>query len=197
VSTATALFPVFLKLDGLRVLVVGGGRVAAGRIATLLRSGARVTVVAPEIRDEIAATPVHLLRRRFVTADVDGAWLVIAAADRETNRAVAAAAATRGVFVNAVDDVEAASAYSAGVLRRGGVTIAVSTEGRAPALAGLLREALEALIPDHVGRWVEVAAAARREQQRAGVPIEQRRPLLLRTLEALYATRERALEPAP
>ncbi len=181
------LFPVFLKLEDRAVLLVGGGQVAAARLPVLLASGASVTVVAPEVRDEVAAQPVRVEHRAFRPDDVDGAWLVVAAADRQTNRAVAEAAARRRVFVNAVDDVESASVYTGGVLRRGGVTVAVSTEGRAPALAGLLREALEALLPDDASAWVEVAARVRLEQRQAGVPMARRRPLLLRALDDLYS----------
>ena len=84
------------------------------------------------------------------------------------------------MFVNAVDDPARASVYTGGVLRRGGVTIAVSTEGRAPALAGLLREALEAVLPEDVGDWVDAGAALRAEQKKAaGARWRDRRPLLL------------------
>ena len=183
------LFPVFLKLAGRRVLLVGGGRVALGKLAGLLAAGARVTVVAPEVRPEIEAADVTVLPRPFQPSDLDGAWLVVAAATPEANRQVAAAAAGRRVFVNAVDDPEPASAYTGGVLRRGGVTVAVSTAGRAPALAGLLREALEAVIPEDVGSWVEEASRLRERQRAEGVPMERRRPLLLEALNRLYARR--------
>jgi uroporphyrin-III C-methyltransferase/precorrin-2 dehydrogenase/sirohydrochlorin ferrochelatase len=69
------------------------------------------------------------------------------------------------------------------------VTIAVSTEGRAPALAGLLREALEAVLPEDVGNWVDAGAALREAQKRARVPLGERRPLLLQALNRLYAER--------
>jgi uroporphyrin-III C-methyltransferase/precorrin-2 dehydrogenase/sirohydrochlorin ferrochelatase len=189
VAPEPALFPVFLKLTGRKVLVVGGGKVAEAKLRGLLETGARVTVVAPEVRDEIARAPVQVLRRRFQSEDASGAWLVVAAAPPEVNREVLAAGEARGVFVNAVDDPDRGSAYSGGVLRRGGVTIAVSTEGRAPALAGLLREALEALIPEEVADWVAAGAALRREQKTIGVPIGERRPELLRALNRLYTGR--------
>ncbi len=184
-----ALFPAFLRLEGRRVLVVGGGPVAASRIPPLLAGGAEVVVVAPEVRYEIERTSARLVRRAFREEDLDGAWLVVAAAPPDVNRAVAAAAEARRVFVNAVDDPAAASVYTGGVLRRGGVTLAVSTEGRAPALAGLLREALEAAIPDDVSSWVDLAAALRREQKGARVALAARRPLLLRALNELYAAK--------
>ena len=188
-TDGSPLFPVFLKLRGRRVLLVGGGPVARGKLAGLLEAGARVTVVAPQVRPEIEAADVTVLPRAFTPADLDGAWLVVAAAPPEVNRAVAAAAEDRGVFVNAVDDPAPASAYTGGVFRRGGITIAVSTEGRAPALAGLLREALEAVIPDEVASWVEEARRLRERQKAEGVPMGRRRPLLLEALNRLYEAR--------
>ena len=188
-----ALFPAFLRLAGRRVLVVGGGKVAEAKLRGLIETGARLTVVAPEVRDAIASLPVQVVRRPFRNEDADGAWLVVAAAPPDVNREVFAAGETRGVFVNAVDDPVHGSAYTGGVLRRGGVTIAVSTEGRAPALAGLLREALEAVIPEEAAAWVAAGAALRREQKQAGVPIGERRPLLLRALNRLYAGRREVL----
>jgi uroporphyrin-III C-methyltransferase / precorrin-2 dehydrogenase / sirohydrochlorin ferrochelatase len=184
-----ALLPVFLKLGGRRVLLVGGGTVARGKLAGLLEAGARVTVVAPEVRPEIEAADVTVLPRAFRSADLDGAWLVVAAAPPEVNREVAAAAEDRGVFVNAVDDPAPASAYTGGVFRRGGITIAVSTGGRAPALAGLLREALEAIVPEDVALWVDEARRLRERQKAEGVPMSRRRPLLLEALNRLYAGR--------
>jgi thioredoxin-dependent adenylylsulfate APS reductase len=179
-------FPVFLQLAGRRVVVVGGGPVAAGKLAALLAAGARVTVVAPAVLPAIAEAGVEVHRRPFRAGDLDGAWYAVAAATPEVNREVAAAAAERRLFVNAVDDPANASAYLGGVLRRGGVTVAVSTGGRAPALAGLLREALDAVLPDEVERWVEEAERLKQEQRANGVPMTARRPALLQALVGLY-----------
>jgi siroheme synthase-like protein len=185
-----ALLPVFLKLEGRRVVLVGGGAVACAKLPELVRTRALVTVVAPEVRPEIAAVDgVIVVRRGFVVSDLDRVWFVVAAATAEVNRQVAAAADERGVFVNVVDDADRASAYMGGVLRRGGATIAVSTEGRAPALAGLLREGLEALVPDDIEGWVIAARRLRQEQRAAGVPMAHRRPLLLTALNRLYEGR--------
>ena len=96
------------------------------------------------------------------------------------------------VFVNAVDDLENASAYMGAVLRRAGVTIALSTDGEAPALAGLMREALEALLPDDLDAWMDTARDARRQWLTDGVSMERRRPLLLEALEHLYEKRRTA-----
>ena len=187
------LFPTFLKLKGRRVLVVGGGSVAAGKLRGLLEAGANVSVVAPAILLEIAAAPVTTAMRRFQPSDLDGVSFVVAAAPPEVNREVAGAADARGIFVNAVDDVESASAYAGAVVRRAGVTIAISTDGDAPALAGLAREALEALLPDDLDRWMETARAARRDWLDRKVPMAERRPLLLDALNALYAERRAAV----
>ncbi len=183
------LFPLFLKLAGRRVLVVGGGRVAAAKLPALLAARAQVAVVAPEVRTEFEAAEVEIWRRPFEPWDLDGAWLVVAAAPPEVNRAVVEAASALRVFVNAVDDVASASAYTGGVLRRGGLTIAVATEGRAPALAGLVREGLEAVLPDEIESWVDEARRLRERQRLAGVPFHERRPLLLEALNRLYAER--------
>ncbi len=186
----TPLFPAFLKLTNRPVTVVGGGLVAASKLRALLDAGARVTVVAPDVTAEIAGSGVAIRRRRFQASDLEGAWLAVAAAPPEVNREVALAAEERHLFLNAVDDPRNASLYLGGVVRRGGVTASISTDGRAPALAGLIREAIEALLPeDEVQRWLAAAA-----EQRAGwiagrVPMERRRPLLLRALAALYDDR--------
>jgi sulfate adenylyltransferase len=185
-AAPAALFPVFLKLSGRRVLVVGGGPVAASKVKSLLEAGAEVTVVAPDVRPELEGPGVTVARRVFHPSDLDGAWLVVAAAPPEVNRQVRAAAEQRGVFVNAVDHPDTCSAYAGGVLTRGGVTVAVSSNGEAPALAGLLREALEAVLPDDVETWLAEAKKQRRHWREKGVPMPKRRPLLLEALNRLY-----------
>ena len=183
------MFSAFLNLQSRRVVVVGGGPVAASKIEALLAAGADVTVIAPEVRPEIERTGVTVIRRSFEDTDLDGAWWVVAAAPRAVNRQVLAAADTRRIFVNAVDDPEHATAYLGGVVRRHGVTVAISTDGRAPALAGLLREALDAWLPGDLDQWMLAADAARRTWKADGVPMEQRRPKLLEVLNRLYADR--------
>jgi uroporphyrin-III C-methyltransferase/precorrin-2 dehydrogenase/sirohydrochlorin ferrochelatase len=191
------LLPLFVKLAGRDVVVVGGGAMGAQRVRQLADAGARVTLVAPEVREEAAARAAVVLRRPFRPEDLDGAWLAVAAATPEVNREVAAAAEARRILVNAVDDPENATAYMAGVIRRGDATVAVSTGGRAPALAGLLREALDAVLPRELGTWVHVAEAERPTWKRDRVPLATRRPLLLRKLAALYDGGPSAGAPEP
>ena len=182
----TELLPLFLTLTGRRVLLVGGGPVAAAKLRQLLAVGADVHVVAPRVDAEIVRAGVTIARRRFEPADLDETWLVVAAATPEANREVAAAADARRIFVNAVDDLSNATAFLGGVVRRGGVTIAISTSGDAPALAGLLREALDAVLPAELDTWVDQARRERGVWRRTLVPMEKRRPLLLEALNALY-----------
>lgn len=185
------LLPLFLKLSRRRVLLVGGGPVAAAKLQQLLVAGADVRVVAPEVDAAIEQAAieqgnVRIDRRPFDPRDLDGVWLVVAAATPEVNRDVAAAAEKQQVFVNAVDDPANASAYLGGVVRRGGVTVAISTNGEAPALAGLLRQALDAVLPRDLGLWLDESRRRRVLWRRDGVPMEQRRPLLLEALNDLY-----------
>ena len=183
------VFPVFLKLRGRRVLLVGGGTVASGKLRPLLDAGAAVTVVAPQVSDVIRASGVTVHTRAFEPGDLDGVWFVVAAATRDVNGEVARAAESRRIFVNAVDDVENASVYAGAILRRAGVTVAISTDGHAPALAGLIREALEALLPGELDAWMNCAREARTRWLAAGVPMADRRPLLLNALVQLYDQR--------
>jgi len=188
------LLPIFLKLRGRKVLVVGAGPIAAAKIAGLRETGAAIAVVAPELspamRAHVDADPhgIALVTRGFEPTDLDGAWLVIAAAPSEVNRRVAAAveASGRPLFVVAVDDPASATAYGGSTLRRGGVTVAISTDGQAPALAGLLREGLDAVMPADLDAWVAEARALRAGWRVGHVPLAQRRPLLLRALNRLY-----------
>jgi uroporphyrin-III C-methyltransferase/precorrin-2 dehydrogenase/sirohydrochlorin ferrochelatase len=180
------LLPLFVKLAGRDVLVVGGGAMASLRVAQLAAAGARVTVVAPAVREDVALRAAAVVRRAFRPSDLDGAWLAVAAASPEVNREVARAAEARRILVNAVDDPEAATAYTGGVVRRGGATVAISTDGRAPALAALLREAIDALLPRELDRWVAAAEARRPAWKAERVPLAARRPLLLREQNAHY-----------
>jgi siroheme synthase-like protein len=181
------LLPLFLNLTGRAVLLVGGGPVAASKLTQLVAAGASVRVVAPEVREEILAVPqITIARRPFHASDLDGVWLVVAAATPEVNRQVADAAERLRLFVNAVDDPANATAYLSGVVRRDGVTLAISTSGDAPALTALLREGLDAILPGDLAGWVEEARRERAAWRQEGVPMQERKPRLLRALNALY-----------
>lgn len=190
------LYPLFLDLQDRPVLLVGAGQVATQKLTALLTAGAQVTVVAPDASDAIAQAAtdgvLRWYRRRFVATDLDGVYLVIAAtADPAVNAEVAEAAALRQIFVNAVDDPQAATAYAAAQIVRGGVTVAISSGGRAPAVSRLLRETLEQLLPsdEDLAQWVAEASALRSDWQRRHVPLGQRyRELLRRILDGQKPT---------
>jgi len=191
------LLPLFLDVTGREVLLVGGGRVAAGKLGQLVSAGARVRVVALQVSPDLERAArslepfvIAISRRAFTPGDLEGVWLVVAAATPEVNREVAGAAETRRVFVNAVDDPGNASAFLSGVVRRDGVTIAISTSGDAPALTALVREGLDAVMPQDLDRWIRAARDQRSIWRREAVPMEQRKPCLLRALNRLYETPE-------
>ena len=150
-------------------------------------------MVAPELREEIAAAPVRSRPRPFRAEDLDGAWFVVAAATPEVTATSREAAEERHVFVNAVDD-KSASAYLGGVLRRGGVTVAVSTRaGRRPSPASCARRSTPCCRRiSTVGRGSRMQCASVNAAGRAdGAP----RPLLLEALNRLYT--QKAVSPPP
>jgi uroporphyrin-III C-methyltransferase/precorrin-2 dehydrogenase/sirohydrochlorin ferrochelatase len=184
---ARLLYPAFLDLVRRRVLVVGGGAVAAAKVARLVDAGAEVVVVAPDVVKEIESVAAHLHRRPFRPEDLEGVWYVVSAAPPDVNAHVLREATSRGLFVNAVDDAPHATAFAGSVFTRGPVTVALSTGGEAPALARVLREALERLVGRDVEEWTALAAQLRQEWKRDGVAIDRRRDALLATLAQLHA----------
>lgn len=180
------LIPLFLRLEGKRVLVVGGGTVAERKAVDLADAGARVTVVAPEVSEGISADArIAVERRPFEESDVYDAWLVVAATDDPITQVRACEAADAAhLFSVAVDDPPNGSAYSASVIRRGPFTVAISSSGEAPALSRLLREVLEQALPEDT--WIEEARTLRERWKRDGTPMASRFADLVR------AFRERA-----
>jgi len=192
---AHPLFPAFLDLAGRRVLVVGGGSVATAKAARLVDAGAEVVVVSPRATPELEALARIVHRRRFAPADVDDVWYVVSAAPRDVNEEVVRAACARRVFVNAVDDPASATAFAGSVFTRGPVTVAISTGGSAPALARVMREALERLIGPNVEDWTSRAVKLRDDWKREGVAMDRRRDALLASLAQLH--RETAVGVGP
>jgi siroheme synthase-like protein len=159
-------YPVVLDLNAVRVLVVGAGPVAARKVAGLAAAGAVVRVVAPDVSAAMAAEldAGHvdgLERRAFDPADLDGVRLVVTATGDDVDHAVAVAATAAGIWVNAADRPDDCSFILPAVARRGAVSIAVSTDGSSPALAGRLRDEAERLLSDDVAALAERLAAAR------------------------------------
>lgn len=206
-SGPRVLMPLFLDVTGKSVLVVGAGAVATRKVAELVAARAHVRVVAPSVTAELdamasaspsasvdadadadATAQVTIERRAFDAHDVAGAWLVIAATDDASVQArVAKACSEARVFCVAVDDPPNASAYGGALLRRGPVTIAISTSGEAPALARLMREVLEQALPDE--GFVEAARALREKWKSDKTPMSSRFGELVQAFKARSSSR--------
>ncbi len=178
------LFPIFLKLEGRQVLVVGAGPVAEGKMGALLSAGAVVTVVAPEatgaIRKLAEGGTLVWRQREFTPDDLDGVILVVAAVPRSVATAVYEEARTRNVLVNSVDDPENCDFYYPAVVNRGDLQIAISTGGHSPALAQRIRVELEEQFGPEYEQWVRQLGQARRELFAARMPPEERKQQLHR-----------------
>jgi uroporphyrin-III C-methyltransferase/precorrin-2 dehydrogenase/sirohydrochlorin ferrochelatase len=175
-------FPVFLDLHGCVAVVAGGGGVAERKVLLLRAAGARLRVVAPNLTPRLAALHAHGAiehrARRFEPDDLADARLVVAATgDRAANRQIAVAAAARGVIANVVDDLELSSAILPAIVDRSPVIVAISTEGTAPALARLVREQIESVVDESLGRLARFCAAWRTRIRAAVEDLAVRRRL--------------------
>lgn len=182
-ETAMSLFPMFVKLEGRRVLVVGAGSVGEAKIESLLATGARVRVVAPKatprVREWAREGRIDWVVRQFCAADLMGMFLVIAAtASVPLHQEIYAEARSQGVLCNAVDEPERCDFYFPAVVRRGELQIAISTGGLSPALAQRLRKDLEQQFGPEWEEWVAQLGRAREELLSIPMPPEQRKRLL-------------------
>jgi uroporphyrin-III C-methyltransferase / precorrin-2 dehydrogenase / sirohydrochlorin ferrochelatase len=173
-------FPVFFDLTGQRVLIVGGGEVALRKVTLLERTGALITLVAPDIAPELlergAAGTLKIARREFVPDDLEGVRLVIVATSRRAvNRWIANLSESRNIPVNVVDDREASRFIVPAIIDRDPVLVAISTGGTSPVLARRLRERLEALIPARIGELASWLKALRRTTRRKLRDTDERR----------------------
>ena len=177
------LFPMFLKLEGRRCLVVGAGKIGEGKIRSLLVAGAVVRVIAPRARrsvmDWARAGVINWQARSFEPADLDGIFLVIAAtASAALNELVFRAAQARQILCNAVDDPPHCDFYFPAVVRRGQLQVAVSTGGRSPALAQRLRRELESQFSPQYAGWLEELGKTRDRLRASDSDPQHRRNLL-------------------
>lgn len=173
-----------LDLQGRRCLVVGAGKVAAGKIDGLLNHGAKIVVVCPRavraIQAKARAGTLVWRQRVFSSQDVNGAFLVIAATNSsQVNGAVFRACRAQRVLCNSVDDPEHCDFFYPAVVRRGPLQIAISTNGNLPALAARLRKELDAKFGEEWSEWVKQLGKLRREiRDQEPSPEKRRRSLL-------------------
>ena len=178
-----SLFPMFLKLEGRRCLVVGAGSVGQPKIRSLLVARAQVRVIAPQASEAVKgwarAGVIQWEAREFQISDLEGVFLVVAAtASRDVNEAIFREARRQNILCNVVDDPEHCDFYYPAVVRRGDLQFAISTSGHSPALAQRLRQELEAQFAPEYAGWVEDLGAVRQQLFASGVTPEVRRLLL-------------------
>jgi uroporphyrin-III C-methyltransferase len=166
-------------------LLVGAGNVALEKLTTLLTTGLRLRVVAPEAKAEVrklaSAGKLELIERRFRVEDLDGNFIVIAATDdAEVNATVYRESVDRGILVNSVDDPPHCDFYFGSVVRRGDLQVAISTAGESPAAAQQLRREIDAQLPEDMGPWLTQVGQLRREILAAHPAGEERKALLHR-----------------
>ena len=181
-----SLLPIFLKLEGRTGLIVGAGAVALDKIGSLLKTGVRLRVVAPEAREEIQTMAVEgkleWISRAFEPSDLQDIFIAIAATSTpEINAAVYREAVERGVLCNSVDDVPHCDFFFGSIVQRGPLQVAISTSGESPAFAQRLRGEIDAQLSQDIGPWLTELGAKRREIL-ATLPAGEARKALLHEL---------------
>jgi len=171
-----AYYPMFLNISGKRCVVVGGGHIALRKVRALLEHGANVEVISPdpcpELNKLVESGEVKVLRRRYQAGDLQGALIAIAATDNsDVNQQVVKEARGKAVLVNVADDPESSDFIVPSYVRRGDMTIAVSTAGRSPALARKIRTRLEKEFGDEYASLVRLIGEVRAEVKRQGIKV--------------------------
>lgn len=179
-------FPVSFKVEGRRIVIVGGGDEALNKARLAVKTTASVDIIAPRIEADFSGLGVRLLERAFAASDLDNAALVFVADDGPDGQAAQAAARAAGIPLNVVDVPEACDFYTPSIIDRAPLTIAISSEGDAPVLARLVRAKIEAVLSPQVGRLAALAGAMR-ERVMAAIPGGAARR---RYFEALVTTQE-------
>jgi len=169
-------YPLYLEMNRRRCLVVGGGAVAERKIASLLEAGAKVTVISPDVTEAVARwsknNSIQFLARRYQRGDVKGHELVfVATNDGSVNAQVHQDGKNQGVWVNAADDPEHGDFILPSVLRRGDLTVAISSGGNSPALARTIREELEIYFTQEYEQLAQLAAQARDELRKRSITV--------------------------
>ena len=170
-------YPVYLDLRGKPTVVLGGGMVAERKVTGLLAAGAAVTVISPKITEELARLErtgaIRVMRRPYSSGDMDGAYMAIASTDDVAiNRTAAEEARRAGALVNTVDDVAYCDFIAPAVVRQGDVTVAISTNGKSPAMARFVREELEAFLTPDYADLLTVLERVRGKLRTAGVQVD-------------------------
>lgn len=177
-------FPFYADIENKKCLIVGGGRVAAGKAERLVRFKPEIIVIAPEICSGLSAMKVTMIKRRFLDSDIEDAFMVIGATDDEAvNRHISAICRQKGIPVNIADDPELCSFYFPAVVKKGNVTVGISTEGKSPLFAKYLRRRFEEELDDITIKTAEILGDLRQYVKAAFDNEEQRREALNAVLD--------------
>jgi siroheme synthase-like protein len=180
-----SLFPMFVKLQNRLVVVVGAGPIAEGKIPGLLAAGASIRVIAPRATTQIAEWAregqLEWIGKTFAAGDLYRASLAIAATSAHgVNQSVFRACEERGIFCNAVDDIENCHFYYGALVQRGDLQIAVSTNGKSPALAQRIRKELEESYGEEYAAWLEKLGTARQALRAKATGLDRIKAILHR-----------------
>jgi precorrin-2 dehydrogenase / sirohydrochlorin ferrochelatase len=180
---APKLFPMFLKLSGRPCVVVGAGAIAESKIASLLEAEAKLTVVAPEVTEQVRAwaesKALKWRARVFAAEDLHGMFLVVAATSSAAlHEQIFQEATRRAILCNIVDVPPLCDFYYPAVVQRGALQIAISTSGRSPALAQRLRKQLEEQFGPEYEAWIEELGKKRDGLQAAKMDADERKRML-------------------
>ncbi len=161
------LFPAFLKLANRQVIIIGGGTLAESKLPALLQSDARIRLISPRLNPNLQAqfraNNLEWWPKLYEPGDLAGAFLVIAATSiPEVNSAVFQEAEARNILCNAVDNIDNCHFYYGSIVQRGDLQIAISTNGKSPALAQRLRHELEQQFGPEYTTWLDWLGAARK-----------------------------------
>jgi siroheme synthase-like protein len=170
-------YPVFLDIADKPVVVIGGGNIAHQKMENLLAAGAKVTVISPELNEEMTLLRdggkfMHL-SRPYEPGDIQGYELAfVATDDHEENRRVWQEGRERHIWVNAVDDIPNCDFIMPGIVKKGDLIVAISTSGTSPAMARKMREDIQAFLSDEDAELLDLAAEIRRELREQGVAVK-------------------------
>jgi siroheme synthase-like protein len=175
-SQVAVYYPIYLNICDRKCIVIGGGQVALRKVQILLEYGAEVDVISPELDPELLklanGNQVRTFPREYKDGDLNNAFVAIAATDSdEINRQVAAEARKKSILINVVDDAEYSDFIVPSVMRRGDITITVSTSGKSPALAKKLRTQIEQDIGEEYVPLTDLIAEVRGEIIRTGTEV--------------------------
>ncbi len=170
-------YPIFLDLRGRKCTVVGGGSVAERKVVALLEHDASVEVISPALspglRELAERGAIRVVQRQYRRGDLEGAFLAIAATDDPAiNLAAAEEGREQRALINVVDDPDNSDFIVPSLVRRGDISVAISTAGRSPALARKLRTVLEADLPDEWASILAIVSDVRVELAQRGVSID-------------------------